>query len=121
MLERRAAAARRRAPRLSAAEPVPDWSMEVAWRINAEYEQRHANQQDSSEQARIARQIEALMPVEGSGAAPDPVSRNVDRVRKVALPSILESLQEGFGRNRQARNGNALSVGLPEAVRASRH
>src|SRR5690606_27645421 len=62
-----------------------------------------------------------LMPVEGSGAAPDPVSRNVDRVRKVALPSILESLQEGFGRNRQARNGNALSDGLPEAVRASRH
>lgn len=121
MLERRAAAARRRIPRLSVAEPVPDWSMEVAWRINAEYEQRHASQDDRSEQTRIARQIEALMPVEGSGATPDHVNRNVDRVRKVVLPSILESLQEGFGRNRQARNGNALSDGLPEAVLASRH
>ncbi|NWD09226.1 MULTISPECIES: AAA domain-containing protein [Pseudomonas] len=121
ILERRAAAARQRNRQLRTAEPLPDWSAELAWRINAHYEQRQGSNDAGSEQTRKSQQIEQLMPVEGTGATLDHVQRNVERVRKVALPSILESLQEGFGRNAWEKAGNALSDGLPSDVMASRH
>ncbi|TOM08539.1 hypothetical protein CGH84_23790, partial [Vibrio parahaemolyticus] len=46
----------------------------------------------------------------------DSVSEQINRVKRVALPSILESLQSGFQRTKHQRNGTALSDGLPERV-----
>ncbi|NMZ13159.1 AAA family ATPase [Pseudomonas proteolytica] len=120
-LERRAAAIRQRSPQLRAADATPDWSSELAWRINAHYEQRHGSNQAGSEQARKQAEIDQLMPVKGVGVNPEDVTKKVERVRKVALPSILESIQEGFGRNAREKAGNALSDGLPPQVRAMRH
>jgi superfamily I DNA and/or RNA helicase len=52
------------------------------------------------------------------------VRDDIDRVRRVALPSILESLQVGFDPARERRDrhswDNALALGLPERARAER-
>lgn len=49
------------------------------------------------------------------------VLQRIDRVRRVALPSVLESLRYGFERDPGQRNGTALSDGLPEFALRPRH
>lgn len=104
-------------------EDAPDWSGEVAWRIARHYEQRYntSNRSDGpnrkSTSVKLEEAIDHLLPyTEG-----DDVWNKIDHVRRVALPSVLESLQEGFERNRNQKAGTALSDGLPREVMNSRH
>jgi hypothetical protein len=108
-------------------EEQPDWAVEVAWRLARLYEQRFAkevevaDQQRRSTSERLRDQIEGLLPSATTGVANEGIWSEIDRVRRVALRSILESLRHGFERAPNARKGTALSDGLPEAALAQRH
>lgn len=90
------------------------WESEIGWRITSHYEQRLAG---GATQARLRKQIDALLPCRD----PDAAWTALDRTRRVALPSVLESLQVGFERGPRQADPTALSDGLPKAVFDARH
>lgn len=109
----------------------PDWGTELGWRLATVFQQRLAERPAPSEWSsrvngavslretvaeRLQREVEALLPV----AESDEVRRRIDNVRRVALPSILESLRCGFERGRQTK-GSALTDGLPRQALDERH
>ena len=110
-----------------AREEQPEWAAEVAWRLARLYEQRFAQEVEASERRfrstsqRIREQIEDLLPAAETGVDTETVWGEIDRVRRVALPSILESLRHGFERDPNARKGTALSDGLPAPALRARH
>ena len=110
-----------------AREDRPEWAAEVGWRLASLYEQRddeNPAKPDGGRQTaavRLRRQVEELLPVAGTGAEPESIRQEIDRVRRVALPSVLESLRNGFERGPRQRNGSALSDGLPPRVLEPRH
>lgn len=110
-----------------AREEQPEWACEVAWRLARLYEQRFAQEVEPSEQRfrstgqRLREQIDELLPAEKSGVDTEAVWSEIDLVRRVALPSILESLRHGFERDPNARKGTALSDGLPAPALRARH
>ncbi|EHH1226098.1 AAA family ATPase [Vibrio vulnificus] len=94
------------------------WESEIAWRMARQYEQRlngEGSDEKISTSQKLSNQVEALLPFDGRRGR-DSVSEQINRVKRVALPSILESLQSGFQRTKRQRNGTALSDGLPEHV-----
>lgn len=110
-------------------EEQPEWSGEVAWRLARLYEQRFAKEEATdvrdrrwrSTRERLREQVNELLPVTETGIDTEKVWSEIDRVRRVALPSVLESLRYGFERDPNARNGSALSDGLPAIARSRRH
>ena len=128
-IERRASAYRRLSGKLHESLEENTWQTEVAWRLTRLYEQRldptHDDEEDSelprkskkSTSARYRQEIDLLLP---HGDGRDIVWEAIDRVRRVALPSILESLQDGFERNKRQKDGTALSDGLPSWVKEAR-
>ncbi len=114
---------RRRQRRPIEPEEQLDWSDEVTWRLIRSYELR----QNPGDRQRYDDELAALMPLT---LPPDPRSEGKDprrrlrdqleTVRRVALPSILELLQRGFERLPDQRDGVALTDGLPPAVLGER-
>ncbi|MDE0457048.1 MAG: AAA domain-containing protein [Chromatiales bacterium] len=110
-----------------AREERPQWAAEVGWRLASLYEQRideASGKPDGDRRTtaeRLRRQVEELLPVAGTGAEPESIWQEIDRVRRVALPSVLESLRNGFERGPRQRNGSAVSDGLPPHVLEPRH
>ena len=134
-----------------AREELPRWASEVAWRLASLYEQRMGEGAgdpggDRSTRAehlhrtrdeipgrtglrgnppttaeRLRWEVDDLLPDVETGAQPEQVREAIDRVRRVALPSVLESLRHGFERNPRQRTGSALSDGLPSPVLRPRH
>jgi hypothetical protein len=96
------------------------WGGEVAWRLARQYENRLSRSQQGE---RLDTQVQGLLPAQGLHAqhTPDKVRRAIDGIRRVALPSVLESLQNGFERREGQKTGTALSDGLPGNVREQRH
>ena len=109
----------------------PRWESEVGWRTACLYDLRfikkskkQADNDQISDASRLERNIEKLLPVSKFEECRD----CIERVRRVAFPSILEllrygldSLQSGFEQNTRQKNGTALFNGLPEKVRIQRH
>ena len=106
-------------------EAPPEWASEVGWRLARLYDLRSAPDNSSGNRPTTAerrcQEVDRLLPVSGTGSDPEQVRQAFDRVRRVALPSVLESLRHGFERNPDQRNGSALSDGLPEFVLNPRH
>ena len=104
-------------------EAQPEWASEVAWRLVSAYDLRLADEGKMTDSGRrskrqhLAAEVESLLPVVNTKKT----QIEIDRVRRVALPSILESLQCGFERDSMVRHGTALTDGLPEAVLGIRH
>ena len=98
-------------------EEQPEWAGEVGWRLARSYEQRFTDKTGGTTAARLKKEIDNLLPAESDKE----VWENIDRVRRVALPSVLESLQSGFERDGRQRWGTALSDGLPYHVLERRH
>lgn len=98
------------------------WEGEIAWRLLREYEQRvfERNGRTSGTSERYRRDRESLMPAKGGEAPPDRVNEHIESVRRIALPSVLESLQVGFGR-RGPITPTTLTEGLPQSALAVRH
>lgn len=124
-------AARRRAAhwasRVGADREPPEWATEVGWRVGSHYEQRLEAESSSesgnhrSARERLWRQIQGLLPVPETGTDTEILWSEIDRVRRVALPSILESLQNGFERGPHDKAGTALTDGLPLFALQQRH
>jgi hypothetical protein len=105
------------------------WAGEVAWRLVRHYERRMTRREPSSG---VPASVLALLPRESSlqrvgfagrrgGEALADLRARIDVVRRVALPSVLESIQQGFERRPDQRDGTALSDGLPPEVLRARH
>ena len=88
-----------------------DWSAAVAWRLVRHYELR----QNPAESERYEQDLQGLLP-ESLGEAKEELRRKFDNIRRVALPSILELVQRGFGRLRDQRDDLPLTSGLPRWV-----
>jgi hypothetical protein len=110
-------------------EEQPEWADEIAWRLARLYEQRFSKEEAivvrnrpwRSTGERLREQVNDLLPAADTGVDTDKVWNEIDRVRRVALPSVLESLRYGFERDPNARRGTALSDGLPETALRMRH
>ncbi|TKC98028.1 AAA domain-containing protein [Polyangium fumosum] len=120
---------RHAARKLRQNEDEESWAHEVSWRLVRDYELRLLPELLSAEGAAAtagsyAQEIEVLMPRAGFEGPLGRVRDAVERVRRVALPSILESLQVGFDPARAGRTGrfweNALALGLPEYAKEPR-
>ena len=104
-------------------EELSDWASELGWRLARSYEQRFAEKPDSpngnqsTTAKRLLGDVESLLPA----AETDDVRQKIDRVRRVALPSVLESLRHGFERTPRQPTGSTLSDGLPLFVLDPRH
>lgn len=123
VLRRRADAWNRLQRRRSQDEP--SWAAEIGWRLSRLYEQRFATAATAGRRRttaeRLYEQVEGLLPDDQTGFTKDNVWRMIDRVRRVALPSVLESLRYGFERDPRQREGTALSDGLPSTAISARH
>nr|WP_282450389.1 AAA domain-containing protein [Marinobacter xestospongiae] len=121
---RRQVSAWRRINREREAE-LPDWSTELSWRLARLYEQRFAEDSESGMRSKTAERyrsdINRLLPADDLATGRKNVFEGIGRVRRVALPSILESLRHGFERDTNQKQGTALSDGLPADVLATRH
>lgn len=110
-----------------AREEQPEWAPEIAWRLARLYEQRFAQEDEPTDHRtrstsqRLREQIDDLLPAAETGVDTEAVWSEIDRVRRVALPSILESLRYGFERDPNARKGTALSDGLTKQALEMRH
>jgi hypothetical protein len=102
---------------------LPVWENEVSWRLTRLYDLRLNNYESLDQSNRkttsdkLNKQLKELLPVLNT----KDVQSNIDRVRRVALPSVLESLQNGFERNKFQTRGTALTDGLPDGVLKERH
>jgi hypothetical protein len=120
-LRRRVASYRKSAGHLN--EELPQWEKEVGWRLTRRYDLRlntQGNEDESSRRStseRLQLQLESLLPTQNT----EDVRSKIDGVRRVALPSVLESLRYGFERNERQRTGSALSDGFPEEMLNERH
>ncbi len=93
---------------------LTEWSYQMCWRLNRIYElkvSKNARQKDKYES-----QIRALLP-KGQD-----VSKRVEEVRSIALPSVLECLQSGFaqGNSQKLLPETTLTQGFPEEALQSR-
>lgn len=101
----------------------PEWAPEIAWRMARAYELRFTESSADDEGGRrTARErlddaINALLPAEET----EQCRTEIHKVRRVALPSVLESLQHGFERDPRTRKGTALTDGLPDSAMHQRH
>jgi hypothetical protein len=95
-----------------------NWASEVAWRQARLYEQRQSRGKQGE---RLQTQINDLLPAQQVVKDYEKVKTDIERVRRIALPSVLESLQNGFERSQRQRSGTALSDGLPDYVLKQRH
>ena len=109
-------------------EEQPEWAWEIGWRLARLYEQRFS--EDGPESGgghrkttaqRLEEEVKDLLPAEETEQDLERVRREIGNVRRIALPSVLESLQHGFKRNDRQRSGTALSDGLPPDVLKKRH
>ncbi len=91
------------------------WNLEVAWRIIRSYELRKI---EGAGQKYIE-DVKLLLP-RWSDDLYNEVKGAIESVRKIALPSILELLQEGFER-REGQIGSVLSDGFKEEDFSQRH
>ena len=91
------------------------WAGEITWRVIREYERRLLAElpHERPLEERWAKDINALMPATGVVTDAEDCHRRLQTVRRVALPSVLECLQQGCGVGHRGAADNALSQGLP--------
>jgi hypothetical protein len=100
------------------------WEGAVTWRMKKEYEKRLFTLDEKSDASALIGNLAPLMPSkhllkEGMNDA----SSDLLNVFKVGFPSVLESLQFGFGRGRKLRASTktAITHGLPKKILKHRH
>lgn len=91
-----------------------DWSHEISWRLNRAYELKVSKDQEA--RGNWEKQINELLPKSQN------VEQRIEEVRSIALPSVLECLQDGFaeGRGKELLPETTLTRGFPEAAKQLR-
>jgi hypothetical protein len=106
--------------------PLTDesWESAITWRMKKEYEKRLFLAQDDGDATTLMSKLEPMFPrkhlLKEDGTDPGADLLNVFRI---GFPSVLESLQFGFGRGRKMKSGTktAITHGLPNHVLNTRH
>lgn len=100
------------------------WEREISWRISRMHELKN----NLEEYQRLYREIQLLVPYferidEPKRHRSEIVLNEIEAARRIALPSVLELLQEGFETGREVKGAEqiALYSGLPANVLALRH
>ncbi|MHA1401941.1 MAG: AAA domain-containing protein [Candidatus Heimdallarchaeaceae archaeon] len=109
------------------------WGQEIAWRMIRYFEKR----KDDENRSFYLQDIEDLLPKWGGKELDDVnydnnnqeglnlefrrLKREIDNIRAIALPSIIELLQEGFERHGKNRRSNVLRDGFDEMDLRQRH
>ena len=93
---------------------LTEWSYQMCWRLNRIYELKVSK--NSIQKEKYENQILQLMPKSQD------VSKRVEEVRSIALPSVLECLQSGFaqGKSQQLLPETTLTQGFPKKALSSR-
>lgn len=93
---------------------LTEWSYQMCWRLNRIYELKVSK--NSQQKEKYETQILQLLPKSQD------VSKRVEEVRSIALPSVLECLQSGFaqGKSQQLLPETTLTQGFPEVALSSR-
>jgi hypothetical protein len=91
-----------------------DWSHEVSWRLNRAYELKVSKNQGARDS--MEKQINELLPKSQN------VEQRIEEVRSIALPSVLECLQDGFaeGRGKELLPETTLTRGFPDGAMSLR-
>jgi len=95
------------------------WEHEIAWRLIRCHELRFDT--GNPKLGYYREEIDSLVPKFLLEEDRKKIKRDFRRIESIALPSVIEILQEGFDREKRVRIKTALSSGLPEGVLASRH
>lgn len=102
------------------------WAREIAWRLNRSFELRT----DLQHGTRYDRELEALLPRWYPEQRKKWMQQDLQLIKRVVLPSVLELLQSGFARPGEFRWGEdvrpqdtqtALTDGMPKAAFEERH
>lgn len=93
------------------------WADEVAWRLIRAYELRDSH---SEEKERYPKEIDGLLPVSLGEDVGKKLKQNIDNIKRVAMPSILELLQRGAG-TMGWNQSTVLTDGLPPQALEQRH
>lgn len=86
----------------------PSWSDEVAWRLIRSHELRN----NPLERTHLIRDLQALQPMGRPPQLRSKLDMDLEAIRRVSLPSVLELLQHGFGDAHS--QSTALTHGLPK-------
>ena len=71
---------------------LTEWTYQLSWRLNRSYELKVSKNEDQKE--RLEKQINEYLPQSQD------VSKRLEEIRSIALPSVLECLQYGFATGR---------------------
>ena len=93
------------------------WSQELAWRLVRLFELRRT----PDEQEFWENQRSDLLPKWLPELDEQHFLEELNNVRRIAFPSIIELLREGFERNRYQRSGSTLSDGFDKIALYQRH
>jgi hypothetical protein len=93
------------------------WASEIGWRLIRQFELRRRPE----EAKRYAADVDALLPKWLDEKEMNRISYEVNSIKRVALPSILEMLQVGFEREQMKYEPTAITHGLPTEVLSKRH
>lgn len=96
---------------------LAEWAENLAWRINRSFEVRD----DESGAKRYNEEIRSLLPNWYEEEETRRLLSDIETVKRISLPSILELLQKGFGRREESRSGSCLTDGLDEYTLSERH
>mgnify|MGYP003981431123 FL=1 len=99
------------------------WKGAITWRMKKEYERKLFDSDLVSDKNELVRNLAPLMPSKHISKKEVDASIDLLNVFRIGFPSVLESLQFGFGRGRKlkTKTKNALTHGLPKKALNSRH
>ena len=99
------------------ADGIGEWAHQLSWRLSTVFQQRLTP--GSRTIRALEEEVDCLLPPEASD---DGMREEVERIRRVAMPSILESLQSGLGSDDDRRNpATVLTHGMPTRALEQRH
>lgn len=93
---------------------LTEWTYQLSWRLNRSYELKVSKNNQQKE--RLEKQINEYLPQNQN------VSKRLEEIRSIALPSVLECLQYGFatGKAQQLLPETTLTLGFPKEALPSR-
>lgn len=96
---------------------VSDWANNVAWRLGRSFENRH----DEITSEWFAKNVYSLLPQWYDEERLGQIAQAIETIKRIALPSALELIQDGFGRRADSRIGSCLTDGMDLGTLILRH
>jgi hypothetical protein len=96
---------------------LSDWAYNVAWRLGRSFELRH----DEGEAKRYDQAVYNLLPQWYGDERLQLIAPAIETIKRIALPSVMELIQKGFGRRDDSLSGSCLTDGMDAAAFRRRH